>query len=59
MKLPVLLLALGALAACAQGLGEGTSAAGTTAGAQRAPSLEAPAPRRHQGNLGRGGVYDN
>ena len=59
MKLPALLLALGGLAACAHGLGEGTSGAGTTADAERAPSLEAPAPRRHQGNLGRGGVYDN
>jgi len=59
MKIPALLLALGGLAACAHGLGEDTSAAGPTADAQSAPSLEAPAPRRHQGNLGRGGVYDN
>jgi hypothetical protein len=59
MKFPALLLALAALAACAQGLGEGTSAGGTTADAHSVSSLEAPAPRRHQGNLARGGVYDN
>lgn len=59
MKLPIVLLALAMLAGCTHGFGEGTSAAGHSADAERAPSLEAPAPRRHLGNLGRGGVYDN
>ena len=59
MKLPLVLLALAMFAGCAQGFGEGTPAAGHSAEAERAPSLEAPAPRRHLGNLGRGGVYDN
>jgi hypothetical protein len=59
MKFTALLLALGGLAACAHGSGEDTSAAGTTADSRSAVSLEASAPRRHQGNLGRGGIYDN
>ena len=59
MKLPAVLFALVALAGCAQGSGGAVSAAGPTAEAERALTLEAPAPRRHQGNLGRGGVYDN
>jgi hypothetical protein len=59
MKFTAFLLALGGLAACAHGLGEGTSAAGITADSRSGASLEAPAPRRHLGNLGRGGIYDN
>jgi hypothetical protein len=59
MKAPILLLALAALAGCASGMLDGTSAAGQTADAERASTLESPAPRRHQGNLSRGGVYDN
>lgn len=59
MKIPTILLALAALVGCARGLPDGTSAGGQTASSERAPTLEAPAPRRHQGNLSRGGVYDN
>lgn len=44
MKLPTILPALAALAGCAHRLGNGTGAAG---------------PRRHLGNLSRGGIYDN
>jgi hypothetical protein len=59
MKLPTLLLALAALAGCAHSSGDGSAAAGTTVGSESAPTIEAYAPRRHLGNLGRGGVYDN
>jgi hypothetical protein len=59
MKLPLALLALSLVAGCAHGFGEGAASAGDSADAERAPSVEAPAPRRHQGNLGRGGIYDN
>lgn len=59
MKLPVVLLALAMLAGCAHGFGDATSAAGPTVDSESARSLEAPAPRRHQGSLARGGVYDN
>lgn len=59
MKLPILLLAVCGLAACAHDLDDGTSATGATAEAERALAVEARAPRRHLGNLGRGGVYDN
>ena len=59
MKLTAILLAFAALAACAHGSSDDTAGAGQTVNAERAPSIEAPAPRRHLGNLGRGGVYDN
>lgn len=59
MKTATLLLALAALTGCASGMLDVTSAAGQSADAERASTLESPAPRRHQGNLSRGGVYDN
>lgn len=59
MKLPTILLTLAVLAGCAHGLGDGTAATGPTASSESAPTIEASAPRRHLGNLSRGGVYDN